>query len=58
VVSEVEIWERFAAAVRGEGRPAVEARSVLCTMALLDAARESSREGRVVDVRDVVEWVY
>jgi predicted dehydrogenase len=58
VVSEVEIWERFAAAVRGEGRPAVEARSVLGTMALLDAARESSREGKVVDVRDVVEWVY
>jgi predicted dehydrogenase len=58
VVTEVEIWERFAAAVRGEGRPAVEARSVLCTMALLDAARESSREGKVVEVKDVVEWVY
>ena len=37
---------------------AVPARSVLPTMALLDAARESSRTGQAVDVRGRVEWVY
>jgi len=58
VLTETAIWERFAAAVRGEGEPAVGAKSVLCTMALLDAARESAREGRVIDVRDAVDWVY
>src|SRR5258706_6390864 len=57
-LSEVEIWERFGAAMRGEGTPAVDARSALCTMALLDAARESAREGRAVDVSESVEWVY
>lgn len=57
-LSEAQIWEQFAAAVRGRGQPAVNARSVLPTMALLDAARESSRTGRAVDVRERVEWVY
>jgi predicted dehydrogenase len=52
-----EIWERFAAAVRGEGEPAVTADSVLPTMALLDAARESSRTGCAVEVGGKVEWV-
>jgi predicted dehydrogenase len=58
-LAETEIWDRFAAAVRGGGvpAPAVTAASVLPTMALMDAARESSRTGRAVDVRDVVEWV-
>ena len=55
-LSETQIWEQFAAAVRGAGEPAVTAGSVLPTMALLDAARASSREGRAVDVRDVVDW--
>src|SRR5688500_6364786 len=31
VLSEVQIWEQFAAAVRGEGEPAVTAESVLPT---------------------------
>jgi predicted dehydrogenase len=57
-MSEIAIWEQFAAAVRGEGPPAVGARSVLCTMALLDAARESAREGKTVDVSRAVEWIY
>lgn len=57
-LNESQIWEQFAAAVRGKGAPAVTARSVLPTMALMDAARESSRSGKAVDVRDVVEWVY
>ena len=56
-LTETQIWEQFAAAVRGERPPAVTARSVLPTMALLDAARESSRAGRAVEVGDVVEWV-
>ena len=55
-LNETHIWERFAAAVRGESAPAVTARGVLPTMALLDAARQSSREGRAVEVTGVVEW--
>ena len=53
-LDEREIWERFGGAVRGEGEPAVTARSVLPTMALLDAARESSRQGRAVDLGALV----
>lgn len=49
-LSESQIWDQFAAAVRGEGEPAVLATSVLPTMRLLDAARESSRRGCAVDV--------
>jgi predicted dehydrogenase len=55
-LTEAQIWQRFAAAVRGDGEPAVNAAGVLPTMALLDAARESSRTGAAVDVRGVVEW--
>jgi scyllo-inositol 2-dehydrogenase (NADP+) len=55
-LGEVAIWEQFAAAVRGEAEPAVPVRSVLPTMALLDAARESSRTGKAVDVAETVEW--
>jgi scyllo-inositol 2-dehydrogenase (NADP+) len=57
-LNEVDIWKQFAAAVRGEGPPAVDPWSVLGTMALLDAARQSAREGRAVDVANAVEWVY
>jgi scyllo-inositol 2-dehydrogenase (NADP+) len=57
-LTEVDIWERFGSAVRGKGVLAVDARSALCTMALLDAARQSSREGRAVEVGGMVEWVY
>jgi predicted dehydrogenase len=49
-LSETQIWEQLAAAVRGEGEPAVPAASVLPTMRLLDAARDSSRRGCAVDV--------
>ena len=55
-LSETQIWERFAAAVRGEGPPAVTAESVLPTMALLDAARHSSRHQETCDVSNVVGW--
>jgi predicted dehydrogenase len=56
-LTETAIWEQFAAAVRGQGEPAVPVRTVLPTMALLDAARESSKAGKAVDVAGV-EWVY
>ena len=51
-LTESDIWRTFIAAARGEGHPAVPARSVLPTMLLLDAARLSSRQGQAVDVRD------
>jgi scyllo-inositol 2-dehydrogenase (NADP+) len=57
-LTEIQIWEQFAAAVRGEGKVAVPPQSVLPTMALLDAARQSSRHHEACDVRDVVGWVY
>jgi len=53
MLSESQIWERFAAATRGEGESAVTAQSVLTTMALLDAARESSRTGTAIDLKNV-----
>jgi predicted dehydrogenase len=49
-LNETQIWEQFAAACRGEGPPAVTAQSVLPTMALLDAARESSRTGQSIAI--------
>jgi predicted dehydrogenase len=54
-LSETQIWEAFASACPGEGEVAVTARSALQTMQLLDAARESSREGRAVAI-DASEW--
>ncbi len=54
-LTEPQIWERFVAAARGECDPAVPARSVLMTMALLDAARESSRRGAAVDMSASLE---
>jgi predicted dehydrogenase len=49
-LSEADIWSRFGAACRGGGEPAVTVQSVLPTMRLLDAARESAARGRCVDV--------
>jgi predicted dehydrogenase len=49
-LTEVQIWEKFAAACRRESEPAVTAESVLPTMMLLDAARKSSRTGCTVGV--------
>ena len=59
---EPQIWNQFAAAVSAKlggepAEPAVNPRSVLCTMALLDAARQSSKHGVAVDVTATVEWV-
>jgi predicted dehydrogenase len=55
-LTETQIWESFAAAVQGQGEPAVRVESVLCTMALLDAARESSRTGMAVEVSGIAEF--
>jgi predicted dehydrogenase len=49
-LSESAIWDGFAAACRGAGPPAVEVDSVLVTTRLLDAARQSSAEGKAIDV--------
>jgi predicted dehydrogenase len=49
-LTETQIWQQFAAACRGEAEPAVPATSVLPTMQLLDAARESASTGKAVDV--------
>jgi predicted dehydrogenase len=57
-LNETEVWERFAAAVRGEGQPAVTVASVLPTMALLDAARESAGRGVAVELPRDLAWVY
>ena len=57
-LNETQIWEQFAAAIRGECPPAVTVQSVLPTMALLDAARHSSEHQEAVDVQNVVEWTY
>lgn len=57
-LTERQIWEQFGRAVSGGGAPAVTASSVLPTMALLDAARESSKMGRAVEVLKLVDWVY
>ena len=55
-LNETQIWEQFAAACRGEGPPAVTAQSVLPTMALLDAARESSRMGQAIPIAQTETW--
>jgi predicted dehydrogenase len=47
-LNEIQIWEQFAT-----GTPVVSAQSVLTTMALLDAARESSRTGKSVDLSEI-----
>lgn len=54
-LNETQIWERFAGAAQGKGEPAVSVKSVLGTMALLDAARKSSQRGTVIDVSGV-DW--
>lgn len=49
-LTESAIWDAFARACDGKGEPAVSVQSVLLTMRLLDAARESSASGRAVDL--------
>jgi scyllo-inositol 2-dehydrogenase (NADP+) len=49
-LNETQIWDQFAGAVLGKSESAVNVKSVLGTMALLDAARKSSQRGTVIDV--------
>jgi predicted dehydrogenase len=56
-LNEIQIWEKFAAAVRGEILPAVTAQSVLPTMELLDTARKSSSSGSAIELTDQIQWV-
>ena len=49
-LNQTQIWERFAGACCGECEPAISVASVLTTMMLLDAARESSRTGRAITI--------
>ncbi|CAN5405187.1 Gfo/Idh/MocA family oxidoreductase [soil metagenome] len=49
-LSESQIWEQFAAACEEDCEPAVTIESVLPTMRLLDAARESSRTRRAIEL--------
>ncbi len=55
-LSEVDIWNHFASAVNGHGAPAVPMQSVLPTMALLDAARQSSQSGTAVALPGDFLW--
>lgn len=50
-LTESDIWNRFAKACKENSLPAVTVDSVLVTMRLLDAARESSHRGESVRVR-------
>jgi predicted dehydrogenase len=49
-LNETQIWEAFASACQGNGKPAVEVESVLVTMKLLDAARRSSSDGAAIPI--------
>ncbi len=50
-LTESAIWAQFANACAGCGQPAVNVDSVLVTMRLLDAARESSRTGCAITLK-------
>jgi predicted dehydrogenase len=52
-LTESQIWDQFATAVQHKSAPAVTAKSVLGTMALLDAARKSSQRGATIDVSGI-----
>jgi predicted dehydrogenase len=49
-LTETQIWDRFADAIAGKAEPAVSMESVFMTMALLDAARESSSSGKSISI--------
>jgi scyllo-inositol 2-dehydrogenase (NADP+) len=49
-LTETQIWEQFGEAIVNGKPPPVAAESVLPTMALLDAARESSKKGATVEI--------
>lgn len=49
-LSETQIWDAFAQAIRTRAEPPISIDSVLTTMALLDAARTSSETGHAIEV--------
>ncbi|HVT90015.1 MAG TPA: Gfo/Idh/MocA family oxidoreductase [Tepidisphaeraceae bacterium] len=49
-LTEPEIWSRFASSIHGDGEPAVTVKTVLQTMRLIDAARQSSEKGIAVAI--------
>jgi predicted dehydrogenase len=49
-LSETQIWDAFADSILTDTEPPVSIQSVITTMKLLDAARESSESGKVVEV--------
>jgi scyllo-inositol 2-dehydrogenase (NADP+) len=49
-LSEPQIWERFADAILAKAQPAVTAESVLPTMEVLDAARQSALKGVAIEI--------
>jgi scyllo-inositol 2-dehydrogenase (NADP+) len=57
-LTEIQIWDNFVAAIRGEGPPAVSIASVIPTMALLDAARQSSQTGQAVAIDPKLSLVF
>lgn len=49
-LSETDIWTQFAAACARKSQPAVTVESVIPTMQLLDAARQSAEQGRAIAI--------
>jgi scyllo-inositol 2-dehydrogenase (NADP+) len=49
-LSETQIWDAFAGAIRGDNPPPIDVAGVLLTMRLLDAARASAASGSVIAV--------
>jgi predicted dehydrogenase len=56
-LSEPEIWRQFILACDGKQTSPIPVETVLPTMALLDAARQSSATGRVVDLDPFLQWM-
>jgi len=56
-LSEPDIWRLLIRACRGEATSPIPVESVLPTMALLDAARQSSSTGRAVSLDPQLAWI-
>jgi predicted dehydrogenase len=56
-LNEIQIWDRFAGAIAGKGEPAVPVTTVLPTMVLLDAARQSSQTQMSVTIPTQTPWI-
>jgi len=58
VNTESQLWTQFARAIESKAPRPIRPQSVLCTMALLDAARQSSQQGKTIGVQSAVDWIY